>query len=101
MIESSSVLVAIAVIATVVYLTRVSGYFIGLQLRHIAGIRPILEVLPGCAFMAILVPAARRGSASELLALVCLVALMWKTNNVVISTVVGMAVLLLGNYYLT
>ena len=100
MVEPQSALIAIAMIAAVVYLTRLSGYFIGLQLRHIAGIKPVLEALPGCAFMAILVPAMRRGSASEILAMACVVLIMWKTNNVVLSTGTGMAVLLFAGPYL-
>ena len=36
--------------AGIVYLTRMGGYFVGLQLRHIKGIQPVLEALPGCAF---------------------------------------------------
>ena len=100
MIDQQSALIAIAMIAAVVYLTRLSGYFIGLQLRHIAGVKPVLEALPGCAFMAILVPAMRRGSASEILAMACVVLIMWKTNNVVLSTGTGMAVLLFAGPYL-
>ena len=100
MVDQQSALIAIAMIAAVVYLTRLSGYFIGLQLRHIAGIKPVLEALPGCAFMAILVPAMRRGSASEILAMACVVLIMWKTNNVVFATGTGMAVLLFAGPYL-
>ena len=100
MIDQQSALIAIAMIAAVVYLTRLSGYFIGLQLRHIAGIKPVLEALPGCAFMAILAPAMRRGSASEILAMACVVLIMWKTNNVVLATGTGMAVLLFAGPYL-
>lgn len=100
MVDQQSTLIAIAMIAAVVYLTRLSGYFIGLQLRHIAGIKPVLEALPGCAFMAILVPAMRRGSASEILAMACVVLIMWKTNNVVFATGTGMAVLLFSGPYL-
>ena len=100
MVDQQSALIAIAMIAAVVYLTRLSGYFIGLQLRHIAGIKPVLEALPGCAFMAILAPAMRRGSASEILAMACVVLIMWKTNNVVLATGTGMAVLLFAGPYL-
>lgn len=100
MVDQTSTLVIIGLMAVIVYLTRLSGYFIGLQLRHISGIKPILEALPGCAFMAILVPAVRQGSLSEIIAMACLVSLMWFTNNVVISTIVGMAVLFAGNVYL-
>ncbi len=87
--------------ASIVYLTRLSGYVIGLQLRHISGIKPILEALPGCAFMAILVPAVRQGNTSEIIALLCLVILMWRTNNVALSTIVGMGVLFAGNTWLS
>jgi uncharacterized membrane protein len=86
--------------AAIVYLTRVTGYFIGLQLRHIRGIQPVLEALPGCAFMAILAPAVRQGSISEILAMACVVLIMWRTNNVVIATGTGMAVLLFGGPFL-
>lgn len=100
MVDTQSTLIAIAMMAGIVYLTRLSGYFVGLQLRHIKGVQPVLEALPGCAFMAILAPAARQGSTSEIIALVCVVAIMWRTNKVVLATGVGMAVLLLGGPYL-
>ena len=38
MADNTPVLIAIAIMASIVYLTRVSGYFAGLRLRHIAGI---------------------------------------------------------------
>jgi len=80
----------------VVYFTRMGGYFIGLQLRHIAGIKPVLEALPGCAFMAILAPAVRQGNLIEIIAMTCVVLIMWRFNNVIIATAVGMAVLIFG-----
>lgn len=97
MLEQYPVLFAIAMMAAIVYATRVGGYLVGLQIRHIGWLRPILEALPGCAFMAILVPAVRQGDMVEIAAMACVVGLMWKTDNVVITTVVGMAVLLLGD----
>ncbi len=100
MVDQQSTLIAIALMASVVYLSRLSGYFIGLQLRHIAGIKPVLEALPGCAFMAILAPAVRRGNAVEVLAMSCVVLIMWRTNNVVFATGTGMAVLLLAGTYI-
>ena len=100
MVESSATLVAIAMMAAIVYLTRITGYFIGLQLRHIRGIQPVLEALPGCAFMALLAPAVRQGSISEILAMVCVVLIMWRSNNVVLATCTGMSVLLFGGPYL-
>jgi uncharacterized membrane protein len=96
MLEQQTVLAAIAMMALIVYLTRITGYFIGLQLRHIRGIQPVLEALPGCAFMAILAPAVRQGSPSEMVAMACVILIMWRSNNVVLATGVGMAVLLFG-----
>ena len=92
----SNILIAIAMMASIVYLSRVSGYLIGLQFRHIGRLRPVLEALPGCAIMAILVPAVRQGDVTDFVALLCVVGLMWKTDNVVIATVVGLIVLILG-----
>ena len=100
MFEQQTILAAIAMMALIVYLTRITGYFIGLQLRHIRGIKPVLEALPGCAFMAILAPAVRQGSISEMIAMACVILIMWRTNNVVIATSTGLAVLLLGGPYL-
>jgi uncharacterized membrane protein len=100
MVDTSSALWAIAMMAGIVYLTRVSGYFVGLQLRHIRGIQPVLEALPGCAFMAILAPAVRQGDASEILAMICVILIMWRSNNVVLATGTGMAVLLFAGPYL-
>lgn len=100
MVDANATFIAITMMASIVYLTRITGYFIGLQLRHIRGIQPVLEALPGCAFMAILVPAVRQGSISEILAMACVVLIMWRSNNVVVSTGVGMAVLLFGGPFL-
>jgi uncharacterized membrane protein len=100
MVDANATLIAIAMIASIVYMTRVTGYFIGLQLRHIRGIQPVLEALPGCAFMAILVPAVRQGSISEMLAMACVVLIMWRSNNVVVATGTGMAILLFGGPFL-
>ena len=100
MVDTQSTLIAIAMMAGIVYLTRVGGYFVGLQLRHIPGVQPVLEALPGCAFMAILAPAVRQGSPSEILAMLCVVLIMWRSNSVVLATGTGMTVLLLGGPYL-
>ena len=97
MVDTETTLLAISMMAGIVYLTRATGYFVGLQLRHIQGIRPVLEALPGCAFMAILVPAVRQGSVSEIIAMICVVLIMWRTNNVMLATGTGLLVLLLGS----
>ena len=98
--DQQSILLAIMMMGLVVYSTRMGGYFIGLQLRHISGIKSILGVLPGCAFMAILVPAVRHGSPAEILSMAFLLGVMWLTNNVVVSTLLAMVILFLGDQYL-
>ena len=100
MVDGTATLTAIAMMALIVYLTRLTGYFVGLQLRHIRGIQPVLEALPGCAFMALLAPALRQGSISEIIAMACVILIMWRTNNVALATGTGMTVLLLGGPYL-
>ncbi len=100
MVDTPSTLTAIAMMALIVSLTRLSGYSVGLRPRHIKGIQPVLEALPGCAFMAILAPAVRQGSTSEIVAMICVILIMWRSNHVVLATGTGMAVLLLGGPYL-
>jgi len=87
---------AIIVMAIVVYLTRAGGYLLGLQIKHIGRLRPVLEILPGCAFMAILVPAVRQGSLIDAIALAAVVGVMWKTDNVALASLLGLSVLMVG-----
>ena len=96
MIEGPTETLVIVVMAVIVYLTRAGGYLLGLQFRHVSRLRPVLEILPGCAFMAILVPAVRQGSLLDAIALTCVTVIMWRTNNVAIATLVGLAVLMFG-----
>lgn len=84
-------------IALVVYLTRIAGYLLGQRLRHIGRLRPVLEALPGCALMALIVPAVYRGSLIDLSALVFVVIVMWKWDNIVAATFGGLIILLSEN----
>lgn len=95
-IDAMSIYIAITMMATIVYATRVGGYFLGQQLRHIANIQPVLEVLPGCAFMALLVPAIRQGNMVEIISIAIVFAIMWRTNNVAVATSCGLLFLLYG-----
>jgi uncharacterized membrane protein len=93
-IDRPDELLAIIVMAVVVYLTRAGGYLLGLQMKHIGRLRPVLEILPGCAFMAILVPAVRQGSLTDAIALAVVVGVMWKTDNVALASLLGLSVLI-------
>lgn len=97
MIKATEVGTALFLIAAVVYLTRISGYFLGQRFRHIGRLRPVLEALPGCAMMALIVPALVHGTLIELLALVFVVIVMWRQNNIVVATFGGILILLVGN----
>ena len=90
----------ILMVALIVYGTRISGYLVGQKLRHIKGLRPVLETLPGCAMMAILVPAVREGSLVDFIALGLVLGLMWVTNNVIVATISGLVFLLFGHQLL-
>lgn len=95
--DQPEALLGILLAAGIVYATRVSGYFIGLQFRHIARLKPVLETLPGCAMMAILIPAARNGDLREMIAMLSVVVIMWISDNVIIATVAGVIILLFGH----
>ena len=93
--DSVETVATILLMGLVVYLSRAGGYLLGLQVRHIGYLRPVLEALPGCALMAILAPAAWQADRVELAALACVVAIMWVTRSVVLASTLGLAILLL------
>lgn len=90
-------ILTILLMGLVVYLSRAGGYLLGLQVRHIGALRPVLEALPGCALMAILAPAAWRASPPELVALGCVSVVMWVSRSVVLASVLGIAILLFAD----
>ncbi len=92
--DASSAILAIFMMGAIAYGCRISGYLAGTLFRNIERYRSVLEALPGCALMAILGPAAMRGSPIELAALACTVGTMWVTGNVLFSSMVGIAFLL-------
>ena len=95
MAGNAEIAATILLMGLVVYLSRAGGYVLGLQVRHIGRLRPVLETLPGCALMAILTPAAWRADLTELTALGCVVVIMWTTRSVVLASAMGIAILLL------
>ena len=98
--EQNAILITIALMAVIVYLTRIGGYLLGLTIRNVPGITPILKTLPGCAFMAILVPAMRQGNSAEIVAMLFVVVLMWVTDNVALASAVGVAILLFAQPFI-
>ena len=98
--DSDETLIAIALMALVVYLSRVGGYIVGLQFRHIGSLKPVLDALPGCALMAILAPAAWQGSMLEIAALLSVIVLMWSTDSVIVASIAGLGILLGGDFVL-
>jgi len=94
MTETAGALLAILMMGCIAYGCRVSGYLTGIRFRNIERYRALLEALPGCALMTILAPAAMKGSPIELAALGCTVVVMWITGNVLLSSIVGIGLLL-------
>ncbi|MBL4756461.1 MAG: AzlD domain-containing protein [Rhizobiales bacterium] len=100
MTDSASALIAIVMMGLIAFAFRTSGYLIGIQFKSIQRYRSLLEALPGCALMAILVPAAMKGSPLELGALACTLVVMWFSKNVLLSSIVGIGILLAGGVWL-
>ena len=93
-----STYVVIVLMALVVLFTRVIGYVLGLGIRNTKLFQPVLEVLPGCAMMALIVPGLMRGSAWEVGAVLIGAGVMWKTGSVVWATLIGLALLMGFNH---
>ena len=100
MSETFSAVIAILMMGGIAYCCRISGYLAGTLFRNIDRHRTTLEALPGCALMSILAPAALKGSPLELSALASTVACMWVTGNVLISSLIGIGILLAGGLWL-
>jgi len=92
--DTSSALLAILMMGGIAYGCRISGYLAGTLFRNIERYRSLLEALPGCALMTILAPAAMKGSPLELVALACTIVTMWITGNVLLSSIIGIGLLL-------
>ncbi|NKB78001.1 MAG: hypothetical protein GKR96_13440 [Gammaproteobacteria bacterium] len=92
--NQDTVLLMILLMSCVVLVTRIGGYALGLGFQKTEKLRGILEVLPGCAMMALIVPGAINGALFEIIAL-CLTSLtMWKTGSVAAATLLGLGILL-------
>ena len=84
----------ILAMAVVVFLTRAAGYAFGLVLPNVGRLQSVLEVLPGCAMMGLIVPGMMRGSVWEMTAVVVAGGIMWKTGSVVWATLIGISLLI-------
>ena len=93
MFELNQAAGVVALMALVIYFHRIAGYLLGLKVQHIGWLRPVLELLPGCAIMAILVPAAIQGTAMDFIALGLVVGIMWFSGSVALASAVGLGVL--------
>ena len=70
MMTENSAFLLIFLMSAVVLATRMGGYVLGLGFGQSRRIKGILEVLPGCAMMALIVPGAMGGTIYEVVALV-------------------------------
>jgi len=88
-------MLAIAVMALIVYATRVGGIVLAQALINRPRARRLMEVLPGCALMATVAPAVTRGSWIDLTAVAVLLTLHRITKRPLIAILGGFAMLLL------
>lgn len=98
--DFTSTMIAIIMMGLIVYACRITGYLVGIQFSGIDKYRTILEALPGCALAVVLAPAAMNGAPHEIAALAATMIMMWFTGSVPVSTLLGLAILLAGGYYL-
>ena len=97
--EYSDAILAVLAMAFVTYATRIGGVLIAAFLGDNRRLRGVLEVLPGCAIVALLAPAMTKGTPAELVALGITLLVMWFTNRVLLATVIGLTILLLGGHF--
>ena len=96
MTETGWALLVIFTMGAITYGTRAAGVLVAPRLAKSERIRQVLEILPGCAIAAILVPAALRGGPVELAALAVTVAVQMSTGRVLLSLTLGLVTLIGG-----
>ncbi len=91
MAEDPSNLLAITAMGAVTLACRCGGYFIFSRVRPTAFLRNMLAHLPGCIFIAYVVPALLRGSPAGWLGAAATLAVMACSRNLGASIAAGVA----------
>lgn len=87
-------IVTVLAMAAVVYGTRISGLLLAPLINRFTGVRDLLEILPGCALIAVLAPAVARGTPGEILAVLVTALVYWVTGKTLVSLALGLALVL-------
>lgn len=91
MAEDPSNLLAIAAMAAVTLACRCGGYFVFSRIRPTPFIRNALVHLPGCIFVAYVVPRLLAGSLADWIAAIATILTMIRTRNLGASIAAGIA----------
>lgn len=87
---------AIAMIVTIVFASRLGGYLLGARISEDGLLRRLFDVLPGCAIAAVVAPVIVRATPVEMAALAAASLLLWFTSSTGLALGSGLAVLIAG-----
>lgn len=87
----ADVLLAILGMALATYASRAGGYAVLRAVRPPAWVEAVLRHLPGCLFCAYLAPPLLAGSWPAWLGAVLVVAVQWRTRNMALAIILGVA----------
>ena len=94
--DHTSAAIAIAMMALIVWATRLGGYALASWLVRGPLAQRVLQGLPGCAFAAILAPAVLRGGVIEAAVLVVTLGAYHVTGRMMVALGLGIGLLILG-----
>lgn len=89
-----TVLLVIAGMAVVTYVTKAGGLWLMGKIEISGRIEAWLEALPGAVIVAIIAPSIVTGGAPEWIAAAVVLLVAWKTENILLAMVVGVGAVL-------
>jgi len=91
---------AVAMMAGIVFATRLAGYLLGTRVPEGGRLRRLLEALPGCAIAAVCAPALLTAGPVQIAGIVVAWAMLWRNGNSTLALLAGLGVLLAGGHLL-
>lgn len=98
--ETLSGYLAILMMATIVFATRLTGYLLGARVPEEGRLRRLLEALPGCAIAAVCAPALLTAGPVQFAGLGVAWGTLWLSGNSTVALLSGLGVLLAGGHLL-
>lgn len=89
---------AIVMIVSIVFASRLSGYLLGARISEDGIVRRLFDVLPGCAIAAVVAPVIFRATPVEMVALAAASLLLWFTSSTGLALGAGLALLIAGGH---